>query len=443
MSTTATAEAGGTTSTTPYLVVSSDTHIGPRVVEDLRQYCPANRLEEFDDSAKQLIAIRDRLLAYFTGGQGVTFRNFRTEGHFDPHARLRDMDQDGVAAEAIFHGSQNGEGLPFHSGARRTTPGAETRNAPRVEPDYELLELGFHIYNHWLADFCSVEPERHVGLAHLPMWDIPSAIKEVEWCREAGLRGVNFPAPKAFIKPYNLPDWEPFWSACEDLGVTLSNHGGAGAGNSLRGPAGTTIMKAEANWLSRMTPTNELTLGGVFERHPRLHLVLTEIPGTWWSQVMVDLDSLYLADIRTYGAELEQLCPRLPSEYAAENVFIGASFHAHFEAEDAIEKGYVRNVLWGSDYPHAEGTYQDPEGLEIDEPMTRLAQRSTYAGLPREEVGWMLGENAIGAYGLDRDALEKVAARINAPTYDDLNRPLDAVPAGAGHLAFRTFGPWT
>ena len=34
-------------------------------------------------------------------------------GHFDMHARLRDMDRDGIAAEVIFHGSQNFEPIPF------------------------------------------------------------------------------------------------------------------------------------------------------------------------------------------------------------------------------------------------------------------------------------------------------------------------------------------
>ncbi len=30
------------------IVVSNDTHIGPRLVEDLREYCPSSHLEEFD-----------------------------------------------------------------------------------------------------------------------------------------------------------------------------------------------------------------------------------------------------------------------------------------------------------------------------------------------------------------------------------------------------------
>ena len=38
---------------------------------------------------------------------------WRTAGHYDAHQRLRDLDHDGTAAEVIFHGSQNGEPIPF------------------------------------------------------------------------------------------------------------------------------------------------------------------------------------------------------------------------------------------------------------------------------------------------------------------------------------------
>ena len=126
-----------------------------------------------------------------------------------------------------------------------------------------------------------------------------------------------------------------------------------------------------------------------------------------------------------------------------EQVFIGASFHARFEAEDAIAQGYADRVIWGSDYPHFEGTYQYGADGPNGEPMTWAALRFHYAGLPIDEVERFLAGNAMQAYDLDHDALKKVAGRINAPTYADLNDTLvDERPEGAGHLAFRTFGFW-
>jgi predicted TIM-barrel fold metal-dependent hydrolase len=422
----------------PYIVVSADTHIGPRLVEDLRPYCPPAHLAQFDEQVQQLDAMRARFSA-IRSESPMSFRNMRTEGHYDVHARLRDLDRDGVAAEVIFHGSQNGEGMPFQSFG----------DFGDDDTDVSLVAVGRHIYNQWLADFVSVEPERHVGLAQLPMWDIDAAVAELEWARAAGLRGVNFPAPRPNMTPYNSPEWDVFWSACESLGVSLCNHGGAGIprggigsvfGASL--PGTTSIMKLESATLSRVSPMSHLIYGGVFERHPKLRLVLTELPGAWWPYVMNELDSLYMTDSRIYGPDLARACPRLPSEYAAECVFQGASFMSRFEAEDAISNGYARNVIWGSDYPHVEGTFQYPEDLSIDEAMTRLSLRFTYAGLPAEEMGWMLGGNAIRAYGLDEAALQSVASRIGAPTFEELSVPLEEVPEEGGHYSFRTFGFW-
>jgi len=68
-----------------------------------------------------------------------------------------------------------------------------------------------------------------------------------------------------------------------------------------------------------------------------------------------------------------------PSEYCATNVYIGGSYMAPFEAEMAIDEGYVQNIMWGSDYPHAEGTYQYPEVAD-SETMTHVALRFTFSG---------------------------------------------------------------
>jgi predicted TIM-barrel fold metal-dependent hydrolase len=155
------------------------------------------------------------------------------------------------------------------------------------------------------------------------------------------------------------------------------------------------------------------------------------------------MDSIYITDTRSYGPSEKERVPRLPSEYAREQVYIGASFHARFEADDAIEQGYADRVIWGSDYPHFEGTYQYGVEGPNGEPMTWAALRFHYAGLPIDAVESFLAGNATNAYDLDHDALTKVAGRINAPSYADLNDTLvEERPAGSGHLAFRTFGFW-
>ena len=45
------------------------------------------------------------------------------------------------------------------------------------------------------------DPVRHVGLMQLPMWDLDASLAELHRMADAGLRGVNFPAPSASLTP--------------------------------------------------------------------------------------------------------------------------------------------------------------------------------------------------------------------------------------------------
>jgi predicted TIM-barrel fold metal-dependent hydrolase len=417
----------------PLVIVSSDTHIGPRMREDLRPYCPASHLDAFDEYAAQSSELRKMFRQFRDTADSPLSRN-ATDGHHDMHARIRDLDRDGVAAELIFHGSQNVESIPF-------SPPTTFEIGPSLGADFGLLGVGFGMYNQWLADVTSIEPERHVGLAQLPMWDVDLAVEELERVRRAGLRGINFPAPKPHITPYNDASWEPFWSACEDLDVVLANHGGAGSPQGFGGVGGFEIQTSELAALSKVSPMNHLIFGGVFERHPKLRLMITELPGAWWKPVVNELDSIYLMSKKTPTGTLGEHVPRLPSEYFASNVFIGASFTSRDEAFAAVRDGMERNICWGSDYPHVEGTWAGPRA-DDEVPMTHRALRWTFAGLEGNQIRRMVGLNAIEALGLDHVALTRVATRIGAPSVTDVSVRLDHVPEDGGLLAFRTFGPW-
>src|ERR1700682_2663099 len=96
--------------TRPLIVVTCDSHVGPRLKEDLRPYCEQKYISDFDDFvAAEAEAQRtaDRLMGAQDFDRAQFMKNQATTGHYDIHARLRDMDYDGVACEVIFHGSQN------------------------------------------------------------------------------------------------------------------------------------------------------------------------------------------------------------------------------------------------------------------------------------------------------------------------------------------------
>jgi hypothetical protein len=85
--------------------------------------------------------------------------------------------------------------------------------------------------------------------------------------------------------------------------------------------------------------------------------------------------------------------------------------------------------MWGSDYPHDEGTY----------PYSREGLRIAYAGLPREEVAAMVGGNAARVYGFDLDLLDPIAAKAG-PTVEELAQPLEEPPADATSPVFAKGG---
>jgi predicted TIM-barrel fold metal-dependent hydrolase len=431
------------------VVVTSDGHCGPQP-EHLREYCPQQHLEEFDTffgAQRERRAMmpkdersRDEIMK-------TPQRNTLTDGGWDPHARLRDMDYDGVAGEVIFHGLNQGPGvypLPWGdligTGFDPSTP-------------YELVALGRHIYNQWLADFCSVEPERRAGLCQLPMWDITAAVKELEWAANAGLRGVNFPRVQAGIPPYNDPGWDPFWSACEDLVMPLTTHAHGiptGPSSEMLGglPGSGIIGTLDLVGAPARTAMHYLIFGGVFDRHPNLHLVFTEQPGTWWEWTLRELDSMVkgLSTFNGPSAHALSRLPRLPSEYCAQQLFIGATCLAEFEAKAAVAGGYQTQVLFGTDYPHPEGSFQLAQSQD-QYPMTKLSLRDALHEIDTESAALMAGENAARIYGLDIKKLQSVAARINAITFDELTEPvavdeLDPPYVRGAYYSFRRHSGW-
>jgi predicted TIM-barrel fold metal-dependent hydrolase len=409
----------------PLVIVSADAHIGPRLVEDLRPLCPPGLLSAFDAYLADGTRSKGRYVEHDPSGDDdfSPWRNQWAAGHHDPRARRRDMDHEGIAGEVIFHGSQNDQPVPFQS---------SILGPPE---DAELYAAGIHIYNRWLAETCAAAPERHVGLAHLPMWDVAAATEELRWAAGAGLRGVNFPAPRPWLRPYNDRAWEPFWAAAEELGMPLSTHAGAGDPAVFQGPELIALMSIESGgWFSRRA-AHLLIFGGVFERHPSLTLVLTEQPGEWWPYLEQELDSVHLA--HSGDAALLRQVPHRPSEYLHRNVYIGASFLSRDEAFGAVRGGYADRLMWGSDYPHMESTWQVGETA-----YSQLSLRFSLSGLDEPVVRGIVGQTAANVYGLDLPALSEVAARIGAPTYEAISQPLQEAPAGASPFAFRTAGPW-
>jgi predicted TIM-barrel fold metal-dependent hydrolase len=423
----------------PLPVVSCDGHIGPRLVEDLRPYCPRKYLEEFDrfaaehatdpkyknlfnDDSEPAKLSQIRFMSHFVN-------LMKTAGHHDMHARLRDMDEDGITAEVLFPTTHNGQPEPFIASDLFLDP---TRG------DTELFAVGLHIFASYVADAIKIAPERFVGLVTPPLWDIEASVREVEWAANAGLRGVYLLSPRPGILRYDNPAWEPFWAACAANDMTLNVHIGGPMEGEVLGNHTFCMQEIEVcGWVARKA-VHQMVFSGVFERHPTLRMILTEQNFDWWTSSMREFDSSYL----THSFQVRKVLPRKPSEYCASNVFIGASFIAPFEAEDAARNGYVDNVIWGRDYLHIEGTFQPTSDHDPNTNPTRLSLRYALAKQSPGDIRKIVSDNGIRFFGLDRKALTGIAERIRAPSLRELTTPIARIPDNGGIFAFRRVGAW-
>jgi predicted TIM-barrel fold metal-dependent hydrolase len=437
-------------STERLLLMSNDAHVGAPL-DDYRQYCPKDFLEDYDEYIRAVTADRDlaatnpdddesyegadrRLIKASLAGRpapaGYTeflrARHAQDLLHYDPHVILENMDTDGVASSVFFHGAQNWYPVPFMS----TFGFGSGRPYFSGQRGRDLLQTGIRMYNRWMADFCSVDPDRLIGLAQFPMWDVDLAVAEMEWARKAGLRALNFPSPRPTIPDFNELWWEPFWTAAEALDMPLNTHGASSPIvdiASYTGVEGWLCMMHEMIQFSRRGLPFML-FGGVFERHPKLKFLLTEQPAEWVETTLRDLDGLWR------WSRVDSSLPRPPSEYFWSNCYVGVSFMSNTDAREAVRQGSTNNLLWGTDFPHTEGTW----------PFTTLSLRMTAEGIPIDDLRKMCGLNAVELYGLDRGRLQAVAEKIG-PTIEEITTPLtpDEIPAEAPWtMAFRGGTSW-
>jgi hypothetical protein len=85
----------------------------------------------------------------------------------------------------------------------------------------------------------------------------------------------------------------------------------------------------------------------------------------------------------------------------------------------------VDRLMWGSDFPHDEGTF----------PYSREALRRTFSEIPPAELQQITSGNAAQVYGFDLATLQPHADRVG-PTEKEIAQPLTDLPAGATSPVF-------
>ena len=397
--------------TIPRVIVSADCHAGGRF-EDYRPYLRPDLRKDFD------AWVRERV----TDGFGQQFRPQEPEVNWDSNVRLSRLEDDGITAEVIFPNTTP----PFFPHTSLFPPATPTSRS-----EYERRWAGLQAHNRWLADFCAATPGRRAGIAQVMLYNIDDAVAEVEWTVKAGLTGgILLPGviPGEAVEPLYDLRYEPLWNACEELGVPVNHHAGAGVPTQQNDDVGRAVFLTEARMFSHRGLWH-LVLAGVFERHPGLRFVVTE-QGIGWLPVAMGAYDSYWHRMTTPGTAEFAFCGGIagrlsaePSEYIRRNVYIGASF-LHPNERATVEHVGPERVMWGSDFPHAEGTH----------PFSAEAFALAVSGFSREAVAQIAWATAAQVYGFDVAHLERVA-----PTESDRPVPADAVERARSRSACSVF----
>ena len=383
-----------------YTIISADCHAGGSHAA-YRSYLDPKFLDDFD-------AWRGKYKnPYKDLGDNRRLRNW------DNEMRNGQQEEDGIAGEVVF---------PY------TVPPFFTSFVlfakPPTDDEYEHRHAGVQAHNRWLKDWCNEFPERRAGVGQIFLNDVDDAIADATWIKENGLRGgillPNIAPDVKWVKPLYDPCYDPLWAALQDLEIVINVH--SGSGNPDYGPYPTSMLLYinEVPFYTQR-PFVQMVLSGVFERFPRLKFVMTEAGCAWVPPMLERLDHV-IRGIRDTGATGEirygadHVLPRDASEYFQQNCWMGVSQPGPDDAAARHTIG-LDKFMWGSDYPHDEGTY----------PYTREALRARFSDAPEAELRQILAGNAAKLYDFDLDALAPLAARIG-PTVDEIATPIEAVP---------------
>jgi predicted TIM-barrel fold metal-dependent hydrolase len=242
-------------------------------------------------------------------------------------------------------------------------------------------------YNQWLRDFCSPAPDRLRGVGALCLHEPEALPGEVERIASFGWKAVVIPPNPVGGRTLSHPAYEPFWSACERLSLAVSLHEGSHARLPTAGAERFSTrfaQNASSHPLEQMLAILTLIEGGVLERHPRLRVGFFEAGCGWLPYWLWRLDNTY----QYMQGEVAENVRMKPSEYFRRQCFIAV------EPEEPGIPEVIRmlgtdNLLFGTDYPHAD------HGDDIVEHLMGLR-----AVLPEEALRKLLWDNPARYYGL-------------------------------------------
>jgi predicted TIM-barrel fold metal-dependent hydrolase len=373
---------------------SSDSHVNEppeaweRIPKNLREHGP--RFVQDPPGKKGLYMVfdghePDPVGMTFTAGKDKSggairkvIENFTWEdwrGPWDAHARLGDMDLDGVKMEVLYPSMARN----FYSLKGEETP---------------LQKAGLVAYNDWLLDYCAVAPKRLLALGLLSALDVEWSLEEMKRCAKQGHKGVVLPSALPEGMSYCDPEFDPIWTLAQDMNFPIHYHVNIVQGRDRMAARLKVIAPVQQgrNAVSRailepLKLTTDLVFGGVLERFPKLRVVLAEYDLSWLHPFISKMDgTLQRARSEVPDGKTVSL---LPSELIRRQLYITFQ-DDRIGVLGAEVFNMADNYMWASDYPHGGSTW--PHSPQVIE--------SQFKGVPNQIKQKLIWDNCAKFYNV-------------------------------------------
>lgn len=326
-------------------------------------------------SVSVLGAMGDPDLAAIQKDPTKTYLSEAPYGSMDPGQRLELLDAEGIDAAVLY-----------------TTVGLLWE--AELE-DVELSQAYTRAYNRWICEFCA-DSDRLVPTAHLSLGDPVAAAAELERAVGEGAKGAYVAPFTHDGRPLGHPDNDPVFAAAQDLGVPFAIHptfepqwtkgNRMGSWDHLRKLRLFASVTASDGVRHQFTTLFDY---GVFDRFPRLEVLVLESGGGWIGYWLDRLDAVYGHTWMGTRVPLE----RKPSDYFRDRVWISCDPDERTIPHLAERFGADR-FLWASDFPHADHTPEYLDDLEV-----------LVAGFPEADRPAFLGGNARRLFDIPSTAV--------------------------------------
>ena len=260
---------------------------------------------------------------------------------YDAESHVQAMDIEGIDV-AVIYGTR-GRQVQMHD-----------------ELDPEVAAALTRAHNNWTRDFCAYQPDRLKFAAQISFHDVGLAIREARRAvRELGAIAVIGNPNPVRGRHIHDPEFEPLWTAIEELEVPVGFHptGQASlrddiARRYLDHPNGRVIGVAGRNPMELMMAFGSMAAGGVLERHPRLRCAFLEGTCGWLPWWLWRLDEAW----EKFGPGSEVQISQLPSQYFFRQCYVAT------DADEKVLKQVVEavgddNIVVSTDYPHSDGLF--------------------------------------------------------------------------------------